>query len=199
MNKRFYDLVRNILRPVYALMYPSKITGAENIPSEGGFILCANHCSARDPAFLSVKLRKRRYAYLAKAELFKNPLLRSILGEKGLGAIAISRGQSDIAAMRTALKVISDGGALGIFPQGTRSRDNSPTPMLNGVSLIALRARGPIIPVYLDGPYRLFRHVDIRVGPPVDISDLKAKYSSENLSIITGRIEKAIWSMREGN
>ena len=196
MNKKFYDWLGHVLHPYYNLFWPSTITGAEHIPDEGGFILCINHVHWRDPLFVAERLRKRRYTYLAKAELYKNPITRLILGDKGLGGIPINRGQTDLAAVRTALNVLKEGEALGIFPQGTRSRDNSPTPMLNGVSMIAVRAGVPIIPVYLDGPYRLFHHVDISVGPPVEIADLGKKYDAATLTEVTHRIENAIWSMR---
>lgn len=196
MNIKFYDTLSAILRPIYGLLWPSKVTGIENIPAEGGFIMCANHVHWRDCLFLAVRMNKRRYTYLAKAELYKNPVTRLILGDKGLGGIPINRGHSDLSAVRTALKTIADGHGLGIFPQGTRSRDNTPTPMLNGASMIAVRAGVPIIPVYLDGPYRLFHHVDIRIGAPVDIADLGRRYDAATLSEVTHRIESAIWAMR---
>ena len=178
MNIRFYDFGRIVLRPYYNLFWPSRVKGMENIPAEGGFILCSNHVHWRDPLFLAVRLKKRRYTFLAKG---------------GLGGIPINRGHSDINAVRKALKVIADGHGLGIFPQGTRSRDNTPTPMLNGVSMIAVRAKAPIIPVYIDGPYRLFHHVDVTVGAPVDISDLGNRYDSATLTEVTSRISAAIW------
>ena len=66
-----------------------------------------------------------------------------MMGDNGLGGIPISGGHSDLGAIRASLKALSDGQVLGIFPQGTRSRDNTPTPMLNGVSMIAQRAQVP--------------------------------------------------------
>ena len=144
MNVKFYDTLSVILRGYYNLFWPSKVTGMENIPASGGFIMCANHVHWRDPLFLAVRLPKRHYTYLAKAELYQNPVSRLILGEKGLGGIPINRGHSDLNAVRQALKAIADGHGLAIFPQGTRSRDNTPTPMLNGVSMIALRAGVPV-------------------------------------------------------
>ena len=196
MNIKFYDNLSRVLHVYYNLLWPSRVTGMENIPAEGGFIMCANHVHWLDCLFLAVRMPKRRYTYLAKAELYKNPVARLILGEKGLGGIPINRGESDLGAIRKSLKTIADGHGLGIFPQGTRSRDNTPTPMLNGVSMIAMRAGVPIIPVYLDGPYRLFHHVDVSVGQPVDISDLGKRYDAETLTEVTHRIETAIWSMR---
>ena len=148
MNTRFYNLGRHFLRPFYNLFWPSKVTGEENIPDEGGFILCSNHVHMRDPLFLAVRLPKRHFTFLAKAELFKNPILGFLIGDKGLGAIPINRGHSDLGAIREALKTIANGHGLGIFPQGTRSRDNTPTPMLTGTALIAIRANVPVLPVF---------------------------------------------------
>ena len=196
MNTRFYDLVKTVAAPVYKVFFPADLSGLENIPAEGGFILCANHLHWNDPIFLAAHMRKRRYHYLAKAEVFRKKLFAFILGEKGIGAIPIERGQADLNAVRKCMQIIKDGHALGIFPQGTRSRDNTPTPMLNGVSMIAMRAGAPIIPVYIDGPYRLFRRVDVRVGKPIDISDLGRKFDADTLSEVTKRIETAIWSMK---
>lgn len=196
MNTRFYDIGRHFLRPFYNLFWPSKVTGEENIPDEGGFILCANHVHMRDPLFLAVRLPKRHFTFLAKAELFKNPLLRLVIGEKGLGAIPISRGHSDLGAIREALKTIANGHGLGIFPQGTRSRDKSPTPMLTGTALIAIRARVPVLPVYIDAPYRRFHRVDVRVGKPIDLSDLDHRFDSAAMEEVTHRIERAVWALR---
>lgn len=196
MNTRFYNLGRHFLRPFYNLFWPSKVTGEENIPDEGGFILCSNHVHMRDPLFLAVRLPKRHLTFLAKAELFKNPLLRLVIGDKGLGAIPINRGHSDLGAIREALKTIANGHGLGIFPQGTRSRDNTPTPMLTGTALIAIRANVPVLPVYIDAPYRRFHHVDIRVGKPIDLSDLGRRCDSATMEEVTRRIEKAVWELK---
>ena len=100
MNVKFYDTLSVILRGYYNLFWPSKVTGMENIPASGGFIMCANHVHWRDPLFLAVRLPKRHYTYLAKAELYQNPVSRLILGEKGLGGIPINRGHSDLNATK---------------------------------------------------------------------------------------------------
>lgn len=197
MNKRFYDFTGAILKPFYNLFWPSTVTGLENIPDEGPFIICANHIHMRDPLFLSIRVKKRYITYLAKAELFEIPILKTIVGDKGLGGIPVHRGESDLNAIRQALATLKSGEALGIFPQGTRSRDNSPIPMLNGASMIAVRAGVPIIPAYIDGPYRRFHHVDVRIGKPVEIADLGRRFDSDTLTEVTHRIENAVWSMRE--
>jgi len=197
MNIGFYKLILATIGPLYRFAFPGRVFGAENIPEEGGVVICANHQHFLDCVCLVAHLRKRRYTFLAKAEAMKHPLANLILGEKGMGAIPVKRGEADLTAMRAALKAVAGGEALAIFPQGTRSRDNSPTPMLNGVSMIAMRAGAPIVPVFIEGPYRFFHRFDVRVGKPVDISDLGRKCDSATLSEVTRRIENAVWSMRE--
>ena len=197
MNTKFYDFLGIVLRPAYKVLFPgSKVTGLENIPTEGGFIICANHIHWNDCLYLAAKIRPRRITYLSKAEVFSNKLFSLVLGEKGLGAIPIHRGETDLTAVRTCLQAVKDGKTLGIFPQGTRSKDNTPTPMLNGVSMIAMRAGVPIIPAYIDGPYRLFKRIDVRIGKPIDISDLGRRPDAATMDAITARIADAIWSQQ---
>ncbi len=195
MGSKFYNIGWYALRPLFDLIYPRKVYGLENLPETGGFILCINHISALDPLYISTRIPRRRHMYfLCKKELLDNRLLRPLI--KGLGGIPVDRGHADISAVRAALKVLKEGYGLGIFPQGTRSRDNSPTPMLNGASMIALRGGVPVIPAYIDGPYRLFHRTDIHFGEPLDLSEFGHRCDSQILSEVTHRIEKAIWSFR---
>ena len=194
MGKRFYNFCGAVMKPIYSLFLPSRVEGLENVPDEGGFILCANHFSNNDPFYLAHCCPKRRFYYMAKAELFKFKPLALFL--KGLEAFPVDRGHNDLNAVRTALKITADGHALGIFPQGTRSKGNVRTPMLGGVSLIAMRAKVPVIPCYIDGPYRLFRRNRVCFGKPVELSDLGRRFDSDTLKAATQRIEDAVWGMR---
>lgn len=193
MAERFYTFCCNALRPIYSVLYPVKVEGLENIPDEGGCVVCANHLSARDPFYIAIRVRNRRLRFMAKLELFKFKPLAAFM--RGLMAFPVDRGHNDLNAVRTALKLLNDGHVLGVFPQGTRSRDNTPTPMLNGVSMIALRAQKPVIPVYIGGPYRLFRRIPLRVGKPVDLSDFGRRMDGETLTAATKRIEAAVWDL----
>lgn len=195
MAQKFYKLCSFFARPFYNLVFPAKVEGLENIPSEGACLLCSNHISNRDPFYLAVKVRHRYIHFMAKVELFRFKPLALFM--RGLMAFPVDRGHSDLAAVRTSLKLLKEGHILGVFPQGTRSRDNRRTPMLNGVSMIALRARQPVIPVYIGGPYRPFHRIPVRFGPPVDLSDFGGRMDSETLSAATRRIEDAVWGMEE--
>jgi len=195
---KLYNVVWSLLRPFYNLVYPTRVSGLENLPAEGGCILCINHISGHDPLIIATRLpRQRRLTFLAKKELFGIPVIGRIM--VGLGGIPVDRGNADIGAVRSCLQKLKEGYTLGIFPQGTRSRDNTPTPMLNGASMIALRGGVPVIPVYIDGPYRLFRRTAVRFGPAIDLSRYGRRCDSDTLNDVTGQISAAIWGMRAGN
>ena len=195
MAEKMYDFFVGLVRPIYSLLYPVQVEGAENVPAEGGCLLCANHLSNRDPIYIAIRA-PRRIHFMAKIELFRfKPLGAAI---RGLLAFPVDRGHNDLNAVRTAMKIMNDGHVLGVFPQGTRSKDNSRLPMLNGVSMIALRAQKPVIPVYIGGPYKLFRRTPLRFGKPVDLSDFGRRMDGETLTAATRRIEEAVWSMESG-
>lgn len=196
MGRKFYQLVHFAFSPFFNLLWLNKkAPGLENIPAEGGFVLCANHISALDPICIATRLpRKRGIAFLAKKELFENRFLKALI--TALGAIPVDRGNADLNAIRTSMQALKEGNCLMVFPQGTRSKDNTPTPMLSGASMIALRANAPVIPCYIDGPYRIFRHMDIRFGPAIDFSDFGRRCDADTLKAATQRIEAAVWSLR---
>ena len=74
MSNGFYRFCCAVMRPVYAVLYPAAVEGLENIPEQGSFILCCNHCSARDPFYLAVRCRDRKFHFMAKSQLFKSRL-----------------------------------------------------------------------------------------------------------------------------
>lgn len=197
MAEKFYKACCALMRPVYSLIYPAKVEGLENVPDDGACVLVANHLSARDPLYIAVRVRNRYLHFMAKAELFKFKPLAAII--RGLMAFPVDRGHNDLNAVRTALRLLADGHILGVFPQGTRSKDNTPTPMLNGVAMIALRAQKPVIPVYIGGPYRLFRRIPLRFGKSIDLSDFGRRMDGETLTAVTHRIEEAVWSLRDAS
>ena len=196
MGRNFYRLVHAVFKPVFGACYLKKAVGLENLPEDGAFVMCANHLSALDPICISARLPgKIDLAFLAKKELFKNKFLKILID--ALGAISVDRGSADIAAIRASMQALKDGKCLLIFPQGTRSKDNTPTPMLSGASMIALRGGVPVIPCYIDGPYKLFRPIEIRFGKPIDFSDFGRKCDAATLEEATRRIEAAIWGMKD--
>jgi 1-acyl-sn-glycerol-3-phosphate acyltransferase len=98
-----------------------EVDGLELLPAHGATIVPANHDSAWDPMVIAFAARKRRQIRaLAKASLWKNPLVGKVLD--GMGQIPVRRGQADLDALDAAVKCLTDGGCIGIFPEGARSQ-----------------------------------------------------------------------------
>ena len=195
MNKKFYNFLCGFLRVVYNVLFPARVDGLENLPRKGAYILCCNHISNRDPFYLALRCLPRYLHFMGKAELFKwKPLARFCTA---LGAFPVDRGHSDLNAVRTSLSLLKEGHVLALFPQGTRSKDNSRTPMLSGVSMIALRSGVPVIPAYIGGPYRPFRRTQLSFGKPVSFDELGHRVDSDTLKAATARIENAVWSLKQ--
>lgn len=193
MNTALYEFLQVLFSVFYGIFLPWRITGKENVPADGACIVSSNHIHARDPFYIAAHLPRHIY-FMAKVELFRIGIVGWFI--RKVGAFPVDRGKSDLNAIRTSLRILKEGHALGIFPQGTRSRDNEQTQMAGGVALIAMRANVPVVPVYIDGPYRLFRKTAIVVGKPLRLDDLGRRMDSETLQKATDRIEKAIWSLK---
>ena len=132
--------------------FPFKVYGEENIPKEGGCILASNHQSYLDPILIPISIH-RRLNFVAKEELFKNIILRLIL--VNLDSIPIKRGTSDIRAIKEIVNRISNGGAMVIFPEGTRTLNAAERNIEEGVGFVAHKTKVPIVPVYINGSGRV--------------------------------------------
>lgn len=176
------------------IVRPVRITGEENIPAEGGFMLCPNHVSFLDPVMCILYL-KRKIRFMGKMELFKYKLVAGVL--RDVGAFPVDRGHADLTAVREAIKTLTSGQGLGIFPQGTRSADNQHTQMHGGAALIVQRTGSPVIPMYIDGPYKYFRKTNIRIGTPIDLSEFGRKCDAQTIVQVTDRIDGAIWALKD--
>ena len=189
-NDKTYSRVRRLVRVFVALCLPHRAEGLENIPAEGAFLLCSNHLSDLDP-FVLVALLPRHIYFMAKQELFRIPVVRWII--RVMGAFPVDRGNADLAAIRTALGILKRGDALGIFPQGHRYKREENKTLQTGAALIALRVKQPVIPVQISMPMHFFRRGTVRVGKPVELSDLYGRLDSASLEEATRRIQAAIW------
>lgn len=196
MSLRLYWFALTVVRFIVAIIYPTKIVGLEHFPGEGPVVLCANHISLLDPVTLACAIRTRPVHFMAKAELFQNKFLGKFL-EK-VGAFPVRRGDADMGALRTSMNILKQNEVLGIFAQGHRDKSGE-MQMESGVALIALRTQAPVIPVYMLGPYRVFRRFRIIVGPKVDLSKYSGKYDSTMLRAATLDIERAVRALNPEN
>lgn len=143
-RNHFYFFWRAVLLPFFKLIYRMKYIGRENVPENGAYILASNHRLATDPIMLGMGL-KRQVLFMAKEELFKNKFISWFL--RKLGAFPVSRGKADTGSIRHFEKALENGALMGIFIEGTRSKDGEFLPPKNGCSLIAWDTKTPVIPV----------------------------------------------------
>lgn len=164
MNK-FYLFVYYVLWVLAGILFPWRVTGRENLPETGGVVICGNHTSFLDPILVILSAtRKRQIHVIAKAELFRIPVLNWIL--KGIEMIPVKRGMSDISAVKESLRVLRNGEPLLIFPEGTRVKDGKEVDGRPGAVVMAARANVPVIPVYIEAKKRLFRKTKVVFGTP---------------------------------
>jgi 1-acyl-sn-glycerol-3-phosphate acyltransferase len=181
------------------IVFRLRATGEESIPSEGGFVLAANHWSNLDPWPLGLPLYPRRYLrFMAKSELFWFPLGPMIAAG---GAFPVHRGESDAAAIRMAVELCRQGHVVVMFPEGTRRRKGIRKKYLarwhSGAARIALEAHVPLVPAAIAGTERLARLGPFRVayGPPVDLGGLAEVELPQAAEAATERLREAIESL----
>jgi len=148
-----------------------KFEGTENIPPGGGYILACNHRSNFDPVIIAQKVPVQVY-YLAKVELLKNPVAGFIISR--LGIIPVKRGEGDNSAIEKAVEIVRGGGVLGVFPEGSRSKDGVPLRPRSGAAVIASQTGADVLPMavtYAKG-VRFGGTVTVRYGQMIPNSDL---------------------------
>ena len=143
-----YDLARVILTPPCLAIYRLRAIGIENVPRTGPVILAPNHFSQWDHFFAGVFLR-RKVRFMAKSQLFSNPVIEFIFRHGG--AFPIRRGYQDEEAFKTAFAILERGGCMLMYPEGGRSRSGGLREPRPGVGRIALQSGVPIVPVAIHG------------------------------------------------
>ena len=182
----FYTLTRIVLGSTARLVYRPVVQGRENIPRTGPLVLASNHLSFVDSIVIPL-VAPRRVVFLAKAEYFTGHGIRGALMRSfftAVGAVPIQRGTAGAAqeALDSALGILRDGLAFGIYPEGTRSRDGRLYRGRTGVAWLALTAGCPVVPVALSGTQDIqpvgsrlprIRRITVRFGKPLDFSHLQ--------------------------
>ena len=165
-----YGFGRVVAAVAFKTLIPVTYHGTEKLRSrEAPFILISNHVHALDPVILALPVREQ-CVFLAKKELAKKKWIRECLLR--LHCILVDRHNSDLEAMRSCMKALRMKKVLVIFPEGTRHHEGQMEQIESGTSLIALRGKVPLVPVYLDRPLKLFRRVHAYVGEPIPLEDL---------------------------
>ena len=167
LPERFYRFARPILGSLYRLYYHPRIIGKENIPKSGPIIIAGNHIHAMDQCNIIVSTR-RVVHYMAKKEYFDGHFAWFF---KATGCISVDRQNKDEVAKEEALNILEDGGAIGIFPEGTRNRtEDLLLPFKYGAVSMAKKTGAYIVPFSVSGDYKFrSKNLVIRIGKPFRI------------------------------
>ena len=184
-KKRFkgeigYSLLTPIMRVLFKLYYNPKIINKEVIPKEGPILIVGNHKHIYDQC-LTIMATKRVIHYMAKKEYFDGKMAWFF---KLVGCIPVDRSIKDHNATDKALKVLNSGGAIGLFPEGTRNKtkDVFLLPFKFGTVSMARKTNATIIPFGLTGDYKFrSKNLTIRYGTPFKVGEMDLEDANKKL------------------
>jgi len=192
----FYNILKFIAKGLFNLIYKIDVKGLENVPKDEGALICPNHYTWADPVLVAI-VTPRPIRFMAKYETFKNPFLRFLLNK--LGAFPVRRGEPDLNAIKTSLKLLKDGHLLGLFPQGTRVKGEDLGSAHSGVALLAIKSNKKVIPVFIGGSYVPFTKMKVFFGEPIDFSAFaKDKLTGEDYLRLSQIVIEKIKELKEG-
>ena len=162
----------------FDLFYEYTLSGTQNIPTSGPIIFAANHLSFYDPPAIGAKI-ERKINYFARDSLFKGRFGQVL---EAIGTIPVARENADVKSLKAIFRSLKAGGAVAIYPEGTRSFDGKLSEPQAGAGMIACKSRATVIPTRLFGTYEAYnRHqslpkfsgsIHIAYGTPINAQDL---------------------------
>ena len=184
-----------VVRPLMKVLFPVTFHHTENLQQDAPAIIISNHTSMLDPVIMAMACHRYHIRFMGKKELVSNPVFNWFF--KKLDMIAVDRHNTDMAAIRSSMKVLASGEMLGIFPEGTRHKEGVMEDLESGIALIALRSKAPLLPVYLTDKPRLFRRIHAYCGTVIPVSPIaKDGVNKQNcdklLEIITSRYREMV-------
>lgn len=186
-----YRLARAVFKIIQALVTDFVVTGQENIPEQGPYIVTLNHMSAADTPLLLLAFPLLKWRFFAGEKWQDHWLWGPLMG--WLGAIYINRGEIDRQALKEAMNAIEDGLVFGTAPEGARSKVGHMLPAKDGAAYLASRGNVPILPVGMVNTDILFANtkkfrrpkVEVYIGQPYNLPDLGRRVRSRDLPVYT--------------
>jgi len=166
--------VTGAARIVVPLLMRREVYGVENIPKTGAVVLAINHLTNWDVFPLQISL-PRPIFFMAKSELFHNPLVGTLI--RHLGGFPVQRGKRDAWALAYAENLLTNERLLGMFPEGTRSKGRGLRAAKSGAARLALAAGCPVVPIAISGTERVLKQgfhrpvVRIQIAEPIHADD----------------------------
>ena len=188
LPERGYKFFKATLGLLFKFWYRPKVYGKENIPKEGSILITANHKHVLDQCAI-IMSTKRVIHYMAKKEYFDG---KHAWFFKMAGCISVDRSIHDENAKNAALDVLNDGGAIGLFPEGTRNKtDAFLLPFKFGAVSMAKKTDSYLVPVGISGDYK-FRTKKLRfyIGKPFKVGDMSLEEANEKLAKEIGDLMK---------
>jgi 1-acyl-sn-glycerol-3-phosphate acyltransferase len=162
-------------RVAFATWFRWKVYHPERVPLTGPALLAANHASLLDPPLVGAAL-KRGICYLARENLFQNPVFGAIL--RSWNVVPVDRDGGGAAGLRAIMDRLNEGNAVILFPEGTRTADGALQPARSGIGLLAIKSSAPVIPIRVFGTFDAFgkqmrfprpRSVAVKFGRPMNL------------------------------
>ena len=193
MKNLIYQSIRLFLLAIFKIFFRIKVNGKENLPDKGGVIVMSNHISAFDPPLLAAVF-SRPIRFMAKKELFENPIIRFVLFLAD--AFPVDRSKNDITAVKKALSVLKDKEMLGLFPEGTRRSEGKLGNPKSGSVMLAIKSGVPILPVGIKNVKKDGR-ITVNIGKPFKMDQFAEKRLSKEdrkkaAQFIRDKIQKTI-------
>jgi 1-acyl-sn-glycerol-3-phosphate acyltransferase len=176
-----YFLGWSFFRAFYKYYCGWRVYNPERVPAEGPAILAANHASFLDPFLVGAGV-KREINYLARESLFRFPVIGWVL--RRWQAVPVDREGGGAKGLRAILDRLLAGGAIILFPEGTRTRDGNLQPARSGIGLTVIKSNAPVVPVRVFGTFQAYsrhmrfprpRRVSVKYGPPILFENLRAE------------------------
>ncbi|MDR1401819.1 MAG: 1-acyl-sn-glycerol-3-phosphate acyltransferase [Puniceicoccales bacterium] len=170
-----YRIVVFIAKMMFRELFDGNVYGDSNVPRSGPCLIACNHLSYFDPPFVGSAIGSREVFSLARSSLFGTKFHNWLFGN--MNCIPLERQSGDIKAIKAALRMLSEGKCLMIFPEGTRSHDGSAKVPLAGVGMLACKTEAPVIPCKVFGTFEIMsrsskffdwnKKANIAFGPPL--------------------------------
>ncbi len=174
-----YFIAWSVFRAAYRFYFGWNVYNPERVPASGPAVLASNHASFLDPPLIGAGLN-RGINYLARDTLFTHPVTGAVL--RSWDVVPVDREGGGAAGLRAIMDRLLAGGAIVLFPEGTRTKTGQFQPARSGIGLVVIKSTAPVIPVRAFGTHEAFgrhskfprpRRVGVKYGKPLLFQELR--------------------------